>query len=311
MSRAYSQDLRDRVIDAALKEDLSARAPLRGSGSAWQRQWSGCGGRVRRACGRQATRPAEGVKARRSSRGDPGLDRRKDDITIAEIQGPADDRAGDERRRWHGLELPRPLRPDVQKKTAHAAEQDRPDVRARREAWFDGQLDLDPARLIFIDETWASTNMARRRGRAMKGERLRSGVPHGHWKTTTFVAGLRSTGIAAPSCSTGRSTATPSRTYVAKVLVPELAKGDIVVMDNLSSHKGPRVREMIEAAGARLLYLPPYSPTSTPSKWPSPNSRRCCARQPSERSPRSGTRSGASSTSSRQPRPPTSSLQRI
>lgn len=148
--------------------------------------------------------------------------------------------------------------------TAHATEQDRPDVQAKREAWFEGQLDLDPTRLIFIDETWASTNMARRRGRAMRGERLRSSVPHGHWKTTTFVAGLRSTGIAAPFVLDGPIDRAAFETYVEKVLVPELTKGDIVVMDNLSSHKGPRVREMIEAAGASLLYLPPYSPDFNP-----------------------------------------------
>jgi transposase len=106
--------------------------------------------------------------------------------------------------------------------------------------------------------------MARRRGRAMKGERLRSGVPHGHWKTTTFVAGLRTTGIAAPFVLDGPIDRAAFETYVAKVLVPELAKGDIVVMDNLSSHKGPRVRELIEAAGASLLYLPPYSPDFNP-----------------------------------------------
>jgi hypothetical protein len=84
----------------------------------------------------------------------------------------------------------RAARDHAQKKTAHAAEQDRPDILKRREEWFDGQLDLDPEQLIFIDETWASTNMARRYGRAPRGERLRAGVPHGHWKTTTFVAGL-------------------------------------------------------------------------------------------------------------------------
>lgn len=106
--------------------------------------------------------------------------------------------------------------------------------------------------------------MARRCGRAMKGERLRSGVPHGHWKTTTFVAGLRSTGIAAPFVLDGPIDRNAFETYVAKALVPELARGDVVVMDNLSSHKGPRVREMIEAAGASLLYLPPYSPDFNP-----------------------------------------------
>jgi transposase len=150
------------------------------------------------------------------------------------------------------------------KKTAHAAEQDRPDISKRREAWFEGQLDLDPKRLVFIDETWASTNMARRYGRAPRGRRLRVGVPHGHWKTTTFVAGLRTTGLVAPFVLDGPLNRQAFETYVAKVLVPELTSGDVVVMDNLSSHKGPRTREMIEAAGARLLYLPPYSPDFNP-----------------------------------------------
>jgi transposase len=134
----------------------------------------------------------------------------------------------------------------------------------RRQAWFDGQLDLDPERLVFIDETWASTNMARRHGRCPRGERLRVGVPHGHWKTTTFVAGLRPNGIAAPFVLDGPINRVAFETYVEKVLVPELKPGDIVVMDNLSSHKGTRVRETIEAAGASLLYLPPYSPDFNP-----------------------------------------------
>ncbi len=106
--------------------------------------------------------------------------------------------------------------------------------------------------------------MARRFGRAMRGERLRSGVPHGHWKTTTFVAGLRNTGIAAPFVLDGPIDRVAFETYVDKVLAPELKPGDIVVMDNLSSHKGPRVREMIETAGATLHYLPPYSPDFNP-----------------------------------------------
>ena len=98
--------------------------------------------------------------------------------------------------------------------------------------------------------------MARLRGRAPKGERLRMGIPHGHWKTTTLVAGLRLDGIAAPFVLDGPINRDAFETYVARVLVPEVRPGDIVVMDNLSSHKGPRVRELIEAAGARLLYLP-------------------------------------------------------
>ena len=117
---------------------------------------------------------------------------------------------------------------------------------------------------MFIDETWASTNMARRYGRALRGQRLRVGVPHGHWKTTTFVAGLRASGLVAPFVLDGPINREAFETYVARVLVPELRAGDVVIMDNLSSHKGPRVREMIERAGASLLYLPPYSPDFNP-----------------------------------------------
>jgi transposase len=117
---------------------------------------------------------------------------------------------------------------------------------------------------VFIDETWTSTNMARLRGRAPKGQRLRVAIPHGHWKTTTFVAGLRRDGIVAPFVLDGPINRDAFETYVAQVLVPELRAGDIVIMDNLSSHKGPLVRELIEAAGASLLYLPPYSPDFNP-----------------------------------------------
>jgi transposase len=152
----------------------------------------------------------------------------------------------------------------VEKKTAHASEQDRPDILKRREDWFEAQPDLDPERLVFIDETWASTNMARRYGRAPRGERLRVGVPHGHWKTTTFVAGLRLTGMVAPMVLDGPINGVSFQAYVDQVLVPELRPGDIVIMDNLGSHKGAGVRDAIEAAGASLLYLPPYSPDFNP-----------------------------------------------
>lgn len=117
---------------------------------------------------------------------------------------------------------------------------------------------------MFIDETWASTNMARRYGRAPRGQRLRVGVPHGHWKTTTFVAGLRATGLIAPFVLDGPINRSTFEAYVARVLIPELTPGDVVIMDNLSSHKGPQVREMIEKAGASLRYLPPYSPDFNP-----------------------------------------------
>lgn len=137
-------------------------------------------------------------------------------------------------------------------------------MRAARETWFEGQLDLDPRRLVFIDETGASTKMARLRGRAPRGERCRAAVPHGHWKTTTFTAGLRLGGMVAPMVLDGAMNGDAFRAYVEQVLVPELNKGDVVIMDNLPAHKVSGVRKMIEDAGARLLYLPPYSPDFNP-----------------------------------------------
>ena len=134
----------------------------------------------------------------------------------------------------------------------------------RRWNWFEAQPDLEPSRLVFIDETWASTNMARTHGRAPRGQRLRAAIPHGHWKTTTFVAGLRASGMVAPMVLDRPINGEFFQAYVDQVLVPELRPGDIVVMDNLGSHKGVGVREAIETAGASLLYLPPYSPDFNP-----------------------------------------------
>jgi len=119
------------------------------------------------------------------------------------------------------------------KKSAHAAEQDRPDILKRRWAWFEGQPDLDPDRLVFIDETWVTTTMARTHGRAPRGERLRATIPHGHWKTTTFVAGLRKGGMVAPMVLDGPTNGELSQAHVDQVLVPELRPGDAVVMANL------------------------------------------------------------------------------
>ena len=106
--------------------------------------------------------------------------------------------------------------------------------------------------------------MARRYGRALRGRRLRAGVPHGRWKTITFVAGLRTSGVVAPFVLDGPINRAAFEAYVEKVLVPALRPGDVVILDNLSSHKGPHVRALIEAAGAQLLYLPPYSPDFNP-----------------------------------------------
>lgn len=123
---------------------------------------------------------------------------------------------------------------------------------------------LNPASLVFIDETWASTSMARQRGRTPIGERLKVGIPYGHWKTTTFVAGLRLSGMVAPLVLDGPINREAFVAYIEQVLVLGLKPGDIVIMDNLSSHKGNQVREAIEAVGASLLYLPPYSPDLNP-----------------------------------------------
>ncbi|MGH6937109.1 MAG: transposase, partial [Methylocella sp.] len=121
-------------------------------------------------------------------------------------------------------------------------------MKQRRE-WFAEQLDLDPRKLVFIDETGASTNLARKGGRCLRGRRLRVGIPHGHYKTVTLVAGLRLSGLAAAKVYDRPINAALFEEWVEKCLVPTLAPGDIVVMDNLPAHKGARVEELVKAAG--------------------------------------------------------------
>ena len=123
---------------------------------------------------------------------------------------------------------------------------------------------LDPSRLIFIDETWTKTNMIRLYGWAEAGRRLVDAAPHGHWNTSTFIAGLRQDGLVAPCVFDGAINGELFLAYVEQVLAPTLTRSDIVIMDNLGSHKPTGVRQAIEAAGARLLYLPPYSPDLNP-----------------------------------------------
>jgi transposase len=151
---------------------------------------------------------------------------------------------------------------------------------------------------VFIDETWASTNMARRYGRAPRGERLRAAVPHGHWKTTTFVAGLRLDGVVAPLVLDGPINAAAFEAYVEQFLAPTLLPGDIVVIDNLSRHKAPNVRALIEAVGANLLYHPPYSPDFNPIEKLFSKLRPCCEKPPSEPSTASGASSANASIAS-------------
>jgi transposase len=137
-------------------------------------------------------------------------------------------------------------------------------VAQTRDRWRQEQPGLDPAKLVFIDETWASTAMTRRYGRSPKGQRLLGFAPNGHWKTTTFVAALRHDHIAAPCVFDGPINGESFLAYIEQLLVPTLKPGDIVVLDNLSSHKGAGVREAIEATGATLRFLPPYSPDLDP-----------------------------------------------
>jgi transposase len=124
--------------------------------------------------------------------------------------------------------------------------------------------ELNPQSLVFLDETGASTKMARLYGRSPRGQRCRAPIPHGHWKTTTFTGALRLGGLTAPMVLDGPMNAAAFLAYVEQVLVPTLTPGDIVVMDNLPAHKPADVRRAIEAAGALLLYLPPYSPDFNP-----------------------------------------------
>jgi transposase len=123
---------------------------------------------------------------------------------------------------------------------------------------------LDPARLVFLDEAWATTSMARRYGRAPRGQRALDAVPRGRWRTTTVVAALRADGIVAPLVLEGAVDGPGFLAYVRQFLVPALRPGDVLVLDNLGSHKVAGVREAVEAAGASLRYLPPYSPDLNP-----------------------------------------------
>ena len=152
----------------------------------------------------------------------------------------------------------------------HASEQLRPDVVLARQNWRERQGSLSARRLIFIDETGATTNMVRRYGRSPRGERVKGYAPNGHWKMTTFVAGLTAGGMIAPLVVNQPMNRAIFTQFVRQFLAPQLAPGDIVIMDNLSSHKGPEVLALIEARGAELLFLPPYSPELQPAEhlWP-------------------------------------------
>lgn len=150
------------------------------------------------------------------------------------------------------------------KKTLHASEQEREDVKLRREQWLEELPSLDPSHLVFIDESGAKTNMTRLRGRAMRGQRLFALAPHGHWCTTTMISSVRLDGTTAAMEIEGASDSVVFREYVRRILAPTLSPKDIVVMDNLRTHYDPEAISLIEARGAQVKFLPPYSPDFNP-----------------------------------------------
>jgi len=145
-----------------------------------------------------------------------------------------------------------------------AGERDRPDIARKRRQWIRYQGRVDARALVFLDETWTKTNMAPLRGWAPSGARLKAKVPHGRWKTMTFIAALRHDRVEAPWLIDGPINGERFRLYIERVLVPTLKPGDIVVMDNLGSHRGKAVRRAIRTAGAKLFLLPKYSPDLNP-----------------------------------------------
>jgi transposase len=152
----------------------------------------------------------------------------------------------------------------VQKKSLHATEQDTPENRQRRQAWREQVSQLDPQRLVFLDESGVTTQMTRRYGRAPRGERIREATPAGHWNTLTLLGAMTQQGMLASMTVESPTDGDVFLAYLDEVLCPQLQAGQVVVMDNLSVHKVAGVRERIEAVGATLLYLPPYSPDFNP-----------------------------------------------
>jgi hypothetical protein len=169
-------------------------------------------------------------------------------------------------------------------------------MKAMREDWFEHQSDLDPDRLVFLDETAATNKMARRYGRTPRGQRCQIAVPHGHDKTTTLPVALRATGLIAKTVFNGATNGMRFRAYVTDTLAPALKPGNTVILVNLNAHKVISVREAIEAVGVRVLYLPPYSPGLIPADKLLPSSRPSFVVRQSELSQISGVRSGRPST---------------
>lgn len=259
--QAYSQDLRDRVL-AAIGEPIRAvAARLSVSASYVSKVQSKA-----RVSGDTTAGPQRNHVVPRLAPHYDALRARvaeQADATIAELRAWV--------AREHGVSVSHPVMWHTLarlgltlKKSLRAAKQDRPDIAEARQAWAALQPKLDIAKLIFLDETWATTNMARTRGRAPCGKRLIAAVPHGHWHTTTFLCDLRHDGLVAPVVLDRAISGASFRAYIEQMLAPALQPGNIVICDNLGSHKVSGVREAIEGHGASLLYLPAYSPDLNP-----------------------------------------------
>jgi transposase len=258
--RAYSIDLRQRVLldcdEGMPTKQVAAKYRV---SAAW----------VRRL---KQRRRQTGSIAPVAQRHGPPPRRSEQAARVAEAVGKAPDATLDELRRDNDLPISsaslwrviRELGLTFKLKSPRAAEQDRPDVKRLREGWAARLAGVPGEHLVFLDETSATTKMTRRRGRCARGKRLVMAAPHGHWKTTTLVVALRLGGLAAPTVIDGAMNGALFLAYVKQQLVPTLRKGDVVVMDNLGSHKAAGVVEAIEAAGARVEYLPPYSPDFNP-----------------------------------------------
>jgi transposase len=258
--RAYSIDLRVRVL-ADCDEGMATRDVAA--------KYRVCPAWVRRL---KQRRRETGSIAPMAQRHGPPPRRSEQAARVAEAVEKAPDATLEELRRDYDLPIGtatlwrvvRELGLTFKLKSLRAAEQDRPDVRRLREGWAARLAGVAGEHLVFLDETSATTKMTRRRGRCARGKRLVMKVPHGHWKTTTLVVALRTGGLEAPTVIDGAMNGDLFLAYVQQQLVPKLREGDVVVMDNLASHKKAGVVEAIEAAGARVEYLPPYSPDYNP-----------------------------------------------
>ena len=262
MAKPYSMDLRKRVVAAVVTGGLSCDEAAEQFGVAI----STAVGWVRRQRETGSVAPGKmGGHRQKAISGEHRawvLERAKRDFTLRGLVTELAERGSkvDYRSVWefvHAEKL-------SFKKSVVAGERDRPDVARRRAQWIKYQDRVEPERLVFIDETWTRTDMAPLRGWAPRGQRLPIKVPHGRWKTMTFLAALRHDRIEAPWFLEGPIDGESFRLYVERILLPTLRPGDIVIMDNLGSHRSKIVRQLIRSAGARLFYLPKYSPDLNP-----------------------------------------------